>query len=114
MEKRQKASEEAARWAARTVAQKKSSPPANSWTPKVSKPRKLSFKEARVLEGMEAQIQAVDEEIARIEGLFASPDFHRTHATQTPQLMAELSAAKDKLPRLYARWQELEAIKSAT
>ena len=40
-----------------------------------AKPRKLSFKEARELEGMESQIHAVDEEIARIESLFASPDF---------------------------------------
>jgi ABC transport system ATP-binding/permease protein len=82
-------------------------------TPKPAKPRKLSFKEARELEGMEAQIHAVDAEIARIEGLFASPDFHRTHATQTNQLTADLAAAKESLARLYARWEELEAIKAA-
>jgi ATP-binding cassette subfamily F protein uup len=63
---------------------------------------------------MEPQIHAVDEEIARIEGLFASPDFHRTHATQTNQLTADLAAAKDKLAKLYARWEELEAIKTAS
>jgi ATP-binding cassette subfamily F protein uup len=63
---------------------------------------------------MEAQIHAVDEEIARIERLFASPDFHRTHATQTHQLTADLAAAKDKLTQLYARWEELEAIKAAS
>ena len=66
----------------------------------------------RELEGMEPQIQAVDEEIARIEGLFASPDFHRTHATQTRQLTADLAAAKEKLGKLYARWEELEAIRA--
>jgi len=32
--------------------------------------------------------------------LFASPDFHRTHATQTSQLNAALGAAKDNLARL--------------
>ena len=63
---------------------------------------------------MEAQIHAVDEEIARIEGLFASPDFHRTHATQTKQLTADLAAAKEKLAQLYARWEELEALKATT
>ena len=63
---------------------------------------------------MEAQIHAVDEEIARIEGLFASPDFHRTHATQTNQLKADLAAAKEKLNQLYARWEELEAIRAAS
>ena len=42
-----------------------------------------------------------------------SPEFHRTHATQTNELLAELAAAKEKLPRLYSRWEELEALKSA-
>ncbi len=81
-------------------------------TAKAAKPRKLSFKEARELEGMEASILATEEEIARIEGLFASPDFHRTHATQTNDLMAQLAAEKEKLSQLYARWEELEKIKA--
>jgi ATP-binding cassette subfamily F protein uup len=80
--------------------------------PKPPKPGKLSFKDARELEGIEPQILAVEAEIARIEGLFASPDFHRTHATQTKELLAELAAAREKLPRLYARWEQLEALKS--
>src|ERR1035438_3236730 len=75
---------------------------------KPAKPRKISFKEARELEGMEAQIHGVDAEIARIEGLFVLPDFHRTHATQTCQLNADLAAAKENLAKLYARWEELE------
>jgi ATP-binding cassette subfamily F protein uup len=82
--------------------------------PKPSKPGKLTFKETRELEGMEPRILALEKEIARVEGLFASPDFHRTHATQTNELMAELAAAREKLPRLYARWEELEALKSAS
>lgn len=81
--------------------------------PKTAKPRKLSFKEQRELEGMEAQIQAAEAEVARIEGLFASPDFHRTHATQTNQLMAELATAKETAAQLYKRWEELEAIRAA-
>jgi len=81
--------------------------------PKPVKPRKLSFKEQRELEGMEVQIQTADAEIARIESLFASPDFHRTHATQTNQLMADLATTKDKLSQLYARWEELEALRAA-
>ncbi|HEY3914110.1 MAG TPA: ABC-F family ATP-binding cassette domain-containing protein [Verrucomicrobiae bacterium] len=82
-------------------------------SPKPSKPGKLSFKELRELEGIEPQILALEQEIARIEGLFASPDFHRTHATQTKELLGELAAAKEKIPKLYARWEELEAMKSA-
>jgi ABC transport system ATP-binding/permease protein len=79
---------------------------------KPAKPGKLSFKEARELEGIEAQILALEQEMGRIEGLFALPDFHRTHATQTNELLATLAAAKEKLPRLYARWEELEAMKA--
>jgi ATP-binding cassette subfamily F protein uup len=82
-------------------------------TPRLAKPRKLSFKEARELEGMEAQIQAVEAEVARIEGLFIQPDFHRKHATQVNRLTDELEAAKEKVMKLYARWEELEAIKAA-
>jgi ATP-binding cassette subfamily F protein uup len=76
-----------------------------------AKPVKLSFKDARELEGMEAQILAAEKEIARIEGMFAAPDFHRTHAAQTNGLLTELAAAKGKLARLYVRWEELERLK---
>jgi len=74
----------------------------------------LSFKEQRELEGMEAQIHSVDAEIARIEKLFTLPDFHQTHGGQTDRLMADLAAAKAKLAQLYARWEELEAVKTAS
>ncbi|HEV2455219.1 MAG TPA: ATP-binding cassette domain-containing protein [Verrucomicrobiae bacterium] len=77
-----------------------------------ARPRKMSFKETRELEGMEAAIHAVEAEIARIETLFAAPDFHRTHAKQTDELVADLAAKKANLAKLYQRWEELEAIKS--
>ncbi len=78
---------------------------------RLAKPAKLSFKQARELESIEPQILATEEEVARIERLFAAPDFHRTHATSTNELLAELAAAKTKAARLYARWEELEALK---
>jgi ABC transport system ATP-binding/permease protein len=81
-------------------------------TPAPAKPRKMSFKEMRELEGMEQAIHDVETEIARIENLFATPDFHRTHARQTDQLVADLAAAKENLAKLYQRWEELEAIKA--
>ena len=62
---------------------------------------------------MEARILEVEGEIARIEDLFASPDFHRTHATQTNDLKAELETARARRADLYARWEELEALRLA-
>jgi ATP-binding cassette subfamily F protein uup len=77
-----------------------------------ARPRRLSFKEARELEGMEAEILAVEENIARIEAAFADPDFHRKHGQRTAELTAELAGDKERLVRLYDRWQELEAIRA--
>jgi ABC transport system ATP-binding/permease protein len=104
LEKKERAVEQAERSVASPIRAERGTA-TNASAP--TKPRKLSFKEMRELE-----VHAVDEEIARIEMLFTSPDFHRTHATQTKELMADLAAAKDKLAQLYARWEELEAIKT--
>lgn len=76
------------------------------------KKRKLSFKEQRELEGMEAQIQTAEAEVARIEALFASPDFHRTHGSKTNELTAQMEALKNQVTTLYSRWEELEAIRA--
>jgi ATP-binding cassette subfamily F protein uup len=116
LEKKQKAEAAAARQSAAILATNKSEKSAalsRDAATKKNKPCKLSFKEARELEGMEAQIQAVEAEVARIEGLFIQPDFHRKHATQVNRLTDELEAAKENITKLYARWEELEAIKAA-
>jgi ABC transport system ATP-binding/permease protein len=86
--------------------------PVKPAAPAPAKPRKMSFKETRELEGMEKAIHDVEAEIARIEKLFATRDFHRTHAKQTEQLVADLATAKENLAKLFLRWEELEAIKS--
>lgn len=113
LEKKRRAEDIAAQQSAAFLATNKAAANSRATAAPKTKPRKLSFKETRELEGMEAQIHTMDEEIARIEGLFASPDFHRTHATQTTQLTADLATAKEKLSALYARWEELEAIRTA-
>ena len=116
LEKKQKASLAAARQSAAILATNKAEKSAvlsREAAAKPAKPRKLSFKEQRELEGMEARIHTVEAEVARIEGLFADPEFFRKHAAQVNQLTAELDAAKAEVPKLYARWEELEAIKVA-
>ncbi len=80
-------------------------------TTKAARPRKMSFKETRELAGMEAQIHAREADVARIEALFATPDFHRLHGAQTNQFTTELADAKADVVRLYARWEELEALR---
>jgi ATP-binding cassette subfamily F protein uup len=112
LEKKQKAEAAAARQSAAIISTNKSAARVAAM-PKSTKARKLSFKEARELEGMEAQIHAVEAEVARIEGLFSNPDFFRKHAAQVNQLTDELETAKKNVSKFYSRWEELEAIKAA-
>jgi ABC transport system ATP-binding/permease protein len=79
-----------------------------------AKLRKLSFKEARELEGMEEAIAVVEAEIARIEALFSDPEFNRKYGQQMNEINDQLAEQKAKLNELFARWEELEAIKAGS
>jgi ATP-binding cassette subfamily F protein uup len=114
LEKKQKAQAAAARQSAAILSTNKSAALSRDAASKAAKPRKLSFKEQRELEGMEAQIHAVEAEVARIEGLFADPEFFRKHAAKANQLTHELDEAKENVTKLYSRWEELEAVRSAS
>jgi len=113
LEKKAKATVAASRQSAAILAINKSALSRDAATQK-SKPRKLSFKETRELAGIEAQIHAVEAEVARIEGLFADPEFFRKHAAKVNDLTHELDAAKEMVAKLYSRWEELEAIRAAS
>ena len=106
VEKRAAARVEAARWQAE-AAQIKTAGAARP-TP-VSTARKLSFKETRELEGMEASILAAETEVGRMETLLAAPDFYQQHGAKWKETENQLATAKKEVVRLYARWEELEA-----
>ena len=113
LEKKRKAAEQAARDSAAIVSLNKSVAAKNAAAAKAGKARKLSFKETQELAGMEARIHEVEAEIARIEGLFAAPDFHHTHAAQSKQLVVDLETHRETLTKLFKRWEDLEALKAA-
>ena len=114
LEKKQKAEMAAARASAAIVSLNRSAALSREAAAKPAKPRKLSFKEQRELDGMEAQIHAAEADVARIEGWFADPEFFRKHATKVNALTQELESGKEKVTQLYARWEELEAIRAAS
>ena len=76
----------------------------------VAKPRKLKWKEERELEGMEAAILTAENEVARIEALFAEADFYVKHAADHSEFETRLRRARDQVAALYARWSELGEI----
>jgi len=113
LEKKERAAQAAAKLTAARAATAKAATTAREATASKAKPRKLSFNEQRELEGMEGQIHAAEAEVARIEGLFADPEFFRKHAAQVNRLTDELETAKSNVTKYYARWEELEAVRAA-
>lgn len=81
---------------------------------KAAKPRKLSFKEQRELEGIEAVIQVAEAEVTEREAQFVDPEFVRKNGARMQALLAELETSKAKVAVLYARWEELEAVRAAS
>jgi ABC transport system ATP-binding/permease protein len=77
---------------------------------KPSRPRKLSYKEQRELEGMEAAILAAESQVEQLEATLNDPGFYTTRAAEAPGLLAELETAKSEVAHLYARWHELDQI----
>lgn len=78
-----------------------------------NKPRKLSFKETRELETIEAEILNAEEKVQTLDTTLNDPSFYITRSTEAPALLAQLETARQEVSRLYARWEELEAIKAA-
>jgi ATP-binding cassette subfamily F protein uup len=73
------------------------------------KPRKarLSWKEQRELEGMEAAVLGAEAAVAALEAHSHDPEITQDHR-RAHDHFAELSQAQDKVRALYARWAELE------
>ena len=79
---------------------------------KKAKPRKLKWKEERELEGMEAAILVAENEVARIEALFAEPDFYVTHAAELTEFEGKLRAARDEVAVVTAPTANARAIRA--
>ncbi len=88
--------------------------PATAATPPPAprKPGKLSFKEQREYEGIEAAIQAAEERKSSLEAALADPATYQKAGAAVAALKADLDAATAEVERLYARWEALEAIKA--
>ncbi len=75
--------------------------------------RRLSTWETRELEALPAQIETAD---ARLEGLsaqLADPALYKGPAAERERVQAEHGVAAAENERLYARWEELEALRDA-
>jgi ATP-binding cassette subfamily F protein uup len=80
---------------------------------KAAGPRKLSFKERQELAGIEAAIAAAEDKVATLEATLSDPAVFKDRGAEVQQLIAELDSARADVERLFARWQELDAIAAA-
>ena len=76
------------------------------------KKRKLSFKEQRDFDTMEARILEAEGRLATLEQKLTAPDVV-SNPTRLMALNAELGEARTDVEKLYARWAELGAIVSS-
>ncbi len=74
------------------------------------KKRKLSFKEQKELDGMEAAILAAETRVKEIETTLDDPSFYVTRSQEAAALIEEAEQTKAEISRLYARWEELGAL----
>ncbi|MBA3819832.1 MAG: ABC-F family ATP-binding cassette domain-containing protein [Deltaproteobacteria bacterium] len=80
----------------------------------VTAARKLTFKEARELEGIEGAIANAEARVTELEATLSDPSVFKDRPGEVPLLVERLEAARLDVERLFARWQELEAIKAAS
>jgi ATP-binding cassette subfamily F protein uup len=82
--------------------------------PEPAKPgaRKLSYKEAKELEGMEAAIEEGETRVAELEAKLADPNLYAERSGEVQGLMADLEGARKHVEELYHRWEALEAIRN--
>jgi ABC transport system ATP-binding/permease protein len=77
---------------------------------KAPAPRKLTFKEARELDGIEDAIAAAEARVRELEATLSDPAVFKDRGAEVQQLVASLDAARAEVERLFARWQELDAL----
>jgi ATP-binding cassette subfamily F protein uup len=93
------------------VAAPKPLPKAEAPAKPVESKGKLTYKLQRELEQLPADIDKAEKEIAALEKETAAPGFYQRPRTETAAVLAKISEAQLKLEQLFARWEELEALK---
>jgi ABC transport system ATP-binding/permease protein len=71
--------------------------------------RKLSYKDQRDFDTIEARIAEAEARLAALESEQASPEL-ASNASRLVELIAQIESAQAEVDALYARWSELEAM----
>jgi ATP-binding cassette subfamily F protein uup len=85
-----------------------SSPADTSSSTETARPKKLTWKEQRELEGIEAEILAAETARDELEARLADPAFYGAGGGNVAETNAAYQEAIARVEALYARWAELE------
>jgi ABC transport system ATP-binding/permease protein len=77
------------------------------------RPRKLTFKEGKELEGLPARIEGLEQEQKRLNEQMADPEFYRGPKESISRALARIDELGRELEGAYGRWEELEGIREA-
>ncbi|MDH3417481.1 MAG: ATP-binding cassette domain-containing protein [Gammaproteobacteria bacterium] len=80
---------------------------------KNTKASKLSYKDQRELDQLPAEIQRIEQSIAELQQVVATPDFYAQDKTIVQRKLKELGEAESHLEQRVERWGELESLKDS-
>jgi ATP-binding cassette subfamily F protein uup len=96
--------------AAEPTADKAPPPPKAVAKPRTQAPRRLTFGEKAELTALPARIEALEEELARVQQDLADPSFYQQRGSEVATHRARAEELERTRDAAYERWQELEAI----
>jgi ATP-binding cassette subfamily F protein uup len=82
---------------------------ATTKTAPAAKPRKLSYKDQRELDGLPKQIEALDAEQTQLQEAIGEPGFYQQEEGKVAATLARLEAVGEELEACYSRWEVLES-----
>jgi ATP-binding cassette subfamily F protein uup len=74
---------------------------------------KLSYKDQRELDGLPAEIEQLEADIAALQETIAAPDFYTQDAALVQEKLQELTTAESLLEQRIERWGELETLQES-
>ena len=77
------------------------------------RPTKLSYKDQRELDGLPAEIEALEAELTTLQEAVTAPDFYTQASELVQQRLDELSACEALLDARVERWGELESLQES-
>ena len=78
---------------------------------KAEKPRKLTYREQKELEALPDLLHVAEERLRELDGRLADPGLYSQPEQRVREVTAERKRLAAEVEGLYARWEELEALK---